>query len=92
MDQTDSGPVEFQWILQPERTFAFANRVSFSVWLTEMLVRPKQYRNASLPIAVTLLGIVMLVRREQSLKAELPIDVTLSGIVILVRPEQSENT
>ena len=31
---TDSGPVEFQWILQPERTFAFANRASFSGCLT----------------------------------------------------------
>ena len=45
--------------------------------------------NVSLPMLVTLLGMVIEVREEQALKAAFPMLVTLLGIVIEVREEQS---
>ena len=47
-----------------------------------------QLRKASLPIEVTLAGIVMLERLGQKLNASLPIEVTLLDIVMLLRLEQ----
>ena len=55
---------------------------------TVIEVRPEQFRNATLPMLVTLLGIVMEVRPEQPLNAANPMLVTLLGMVTEVRPEQ----
>jgi hypothetical protein len=64
---------------------------------TVTLVRFEQYRNAQLPMLVTLSGIVTFVRPEQPAKVLLLILVTLSGISteaplptppMLVRPVQ----
>ena len=54
----------------------------------DILVKTMQPENASVPILVTLSGIVMLVKPVQPLKAELPMLVTLSGIIMLVKPVQ----
>ena len=50
-----------------------------------MVVSMRQEKNASLPIEVTLFGIVTLLRLLQTKNACSPIEVTLFGIVMLVR-------
>ena len=52
------------------------------------LTNPKQESNASIPILMTLDGMLMLVRPEQVSNAILPILVTLDGMDRLVNPEQ----
>ena len=90
MDQTDSGPVEFQWIVQPLVTDALSSRV-LSAWLTYISVRLVQSENVQFPIFVTLSGIVILSRTVQPENADFPISVTLFGIVTLVRLVQPAN-
>ena len=56
-----------------------------------MLERLLQSLNTSLPILVTLAGMVIEVKCEHPLNAQLPILVTLSGIIIEAKPVQFSN-
>lgn len=78
MLKTLSGMVTFNRFAQPENVDSL------------MLVMP-QLPNASLPISVTLLGIVTLVRPQHERNAESPTVVTFSGIDRFVRLLQFEN-
>ena len=69
-------------------TLEFSLKSAHSLALKYTLVRLLQPENASLPMLVTLSGMVTLVRPVQPENARTPILVTLSGIVILVRPVQ----
>ena len=68
-------------------------RESYFVFLfsTDIEVRLLQSEKTSLPIDITLLGIIIEVRLLQPMKAALPINFTLLGISIEVRSSQSQN-